>query len=493
MFSFDSIYGFVNLDPKKLITTQDVDAAFSRDGCRVIIFFLYGRSNETNTYPDEFSSAFGDINYLTDQDIDFWTYYSSPNYDKLPDYQVEAGLKQLEISESAATRRRDNNNRKEENNGYQNMRLLAQLFNVDIVCAPCFVLLDPISHTVLNLGFNKNLSPITQVRIIIEIIKDKQFDWDEISTYYHTPYSRLSYDGGEELQEILKKHYQLEKYGFRIDELCDYGFSEPYIVDYAMRKNWSIQDGYVSLKHFLFNYEELCNGKQDLIDKTGDICRKYIELLKFKTKQDVPYLEIHDYLEKESYSNLYYAQNIVHDRESDETCSKYSLACFCIGKLLETEINLGYVQKIRQELGISMPDKYNQWAGHYDALVSVLSNNRSDEINYNKRKRDEDNALRYPNISKTRELLFEGQDIVGDENGKKMIAFRERLQKTVFNGTLKEVGTSLNTIFRNRNKAMHGKLNIKKKTYKQSIEEFEKLIKNGFFIKNADIKNQQKK
>lgn len=107
MFSFDSIYGFVNLDPKKLITTQDVDAAFSRDGCRVIIFFLYGRSNETNTYPDEFSNAFGDLNYRTDQDIDFWTYYSSPNYDKLPDHQVETGLKQLEISESAATRRRN--------------------------------------------------------------------------------------------------------------------------------------------------------------------------------------------------------------------------------------------------------------------------------------------------------------------------------------------------------------------------------------------------
>lgn len=493
MFSFDSKYLRVNLDPKKLITTQDVDAAFSRDGCRVIIFFLYGRSNETNTYPDKFSSAFGDINFLTDQDIDFWTYYSSPNYDKLPDYQVEAGLKQLEISESAATRRRDNNNRKEENNGYQNMRLLAQLFNVDIVCAPCFVLFDPISHTVLNLGFNKNLSPITQVRIIIEIIKDKQFDWDEISTYYHTPYSRLSYDGGEELQELLKKHYQLEKYGFRIDELCGYGFSESCIKDYAMRKNWSTRDGYVSLKHFLFNYEELCNGNKDLIDKTGDICCKYIELLKFKTKQDVPYLEIHGYLEKESYSNLYYAQNIVHDRESDETCSKYSLACFCLGKLLETEINLGYVQKIRQELGISMPDKYNQWAGNYDALVSVLSNNRSDEINYNKRKRDEDNALRYPNISKTRELLFEGQDIVGDENGKKMIAFRERLQKTVFKGTLKEVGTSLKTIFQNRNKAVHGNLDSARDTYKQSIEEFEKLIKNGFFIKNADIKNRLKK
>lgn len=351
---------------------------------------------------------------------------------------------------------------------------------------------DPISHTVLNLGFNKNLSPITQVSIIIEIIKDKQFDWDEISTYYHTPYSRLSYDGGEELQERLKRHYQLEKYGFRIDELCGYGLSKPDIDDYAMRKNWSTRDGYVSLKHFLFNYEELCNGNKDLIDKTGDICRKYIELLKFKTKQDVPYLEIHDYLEKESYSNLYYAQNIVHDRESDETCSKYSLACFCLGKLLETEINLGYVQKIRQELGISMPDKYNQWAGNYDALVSVLSNNRSDEINYNKRKRDEDNALRYPNISKTRELLFEGQDIVGDENGKKMIAFRERLQKTVFKGTLKEVGTSLKTIFQNRNKAVHGNLDSARDTYKQSIEEFEKLIKNGFFIKNADIKNRLK-
>lgn len=492
MFSFDSIYGFVNLDPKKLITTQDVDAAFSRDGCRVIIFFLYGRSDETNTYPDEFSRAFGDINHRTDQDIDFWTYYSSPNYDKLPDYQVEAGLKQLEISESAATRRRDNNNSKEENNGYQNMRLLAQLFNVDIVCSPCFVLFDPISHTVLNLGFNKNLSPITQVSIIIEIIKDKQFHWDEISTYYHTPYSRLSYDGGEELQEILKRHYQLEKYGFRIDELCGYGFSEPYIVDYAMSKNWSTRDGYVSLKHFLFNYEELCDGNKDLIEKIGDTCCEYIKYLRFKTKQDVPYPEIHQYLEDESYSNLYYAQNIVHDRESDETCSKYSLACFCLGKLLETEINLGYVQKIRQELGISMPDKYNQWAGNYDALVSVLSNNRSDEINYNKRKRDEDNALRYPNISKTRELLFEGQDIVGDENGKKMIAFRERLQKTVFKGTLKEVGTSLKTIFQNRNKAVHGNLDSARDTYKQSIEEFEKLIKNGFFIKNADIKNRLK-
>lgn len=492
MFSFDSKDGLVNLDPKKLLTTQDVDAAFSRDGCRVIVFFLYGRSNETNTYPNDFRDEFGALNNRTNQDIDFWTYYSSPNYDKLPDYQVEAGLKQLEISESAATRRRDNNNSKEKNNGYQNMRLLAQLFNVDIVCSPCFVLFDPISHTVLNLGFNKNLSPITQVSIIIEIIKDKQFDWDEISTYYHTPYSRLSYDGGEELQERLKRHYQLEKYGFRIDELCGYGLSKPDIDDYAMRKNWSTRDGYVSLKHFLFNYEELCNGNKDLIDKTGDICRKYIELLKFKTKQDVPYLEIHDYLEKESYSNLYYAQNIVHDRESDETCSKYSLACFCLGKLLETEINLGYVQKIRQELGISMPDKYNQWAGNYDALVSVLSNNRSDEINYNKRKRDEDNALRYPNISKTRELLFEGQDIVGDENGKKMIAFRERLQKTVFKGTLKEVGTSLKTIFQNRNKAVHGNLDSARDTYKQSIEEFEKLIKNGFFIKNADIKNRLK-
>lgn len=113
MFSFDSKDGLVNLDPKKLLTTQDVDAAFSRDGCRVIVFFLYGRSNETNTYPNDFRDEFGALNNRTNQDIDFWTYYSSPNYDKLPDYQVEAGLKQLEISESAATRRRDNNNSKE--------------------------------------------------------------------------------------------------------------------------------------------------------------------------------------------------------------------------------------------------------------------------------------------------------------------------------------------------------------------------------------------
>lgn len=498
MFSFDSKYLRVNLDPKKLITTQDVDAAFSRDGCRVIIFFLYGRSNETNTYPDEFSSAFGDINFLTDQDIDFWTYYSSPNYDKLPDYQVEAGLKQLEISESAATRRRDNNNRKEENNGYQNMRLLAQLFNVDIVCAPCFVLFDPISHTVLNLGFNKNLSPITQVRIIIEIIKDKQFDWDEISTYYHTPYSRLSYDGGEELQERLKRHYQLEKYGFRIDELCGYGFSKPYIDDYAMRKNWSTRDGYVSLKHFLFNYEELCNGNKDLIDKTGDICCEYIKYLRFKTKQDVPYPEIHQYLEDESYSILYYAQNIVNDRESDETCSKYSLACFCIGKVLETEINLGYVQEIRRELGIPMPKNYNQWAYSYNAMVSVLSRdkfgNKHDEcIDYNQRlSGNNSNALRHPDISKTRKLLFEVQNISEDENGKKLRDLRGRLQKKVFNGTLREVRSALNTIFKNRNNAVHGQCHIKRETYNQSIEAFETLINNGFFINNADIKNRLK-
>lgn len=499
MFSFDSKDGLVNLDPKKLLTTQDVDAAFSRDGCRVIVFFLYGRSNETNTYPNDFRDEFGALNNRTNQDIDFWTYYSSPNYDKLPDYQVEAGLKQLEISESAATRRRDNNNSKEENNGYQNMRLLAQLFNVDIVCSPCFVLFDPISHTVLNLGFNKNLSPITQVSIIIEIIKDKQFDWDEISTYYHTPYSRLSYDGGEELQERLKRHYQLEKYGFRIDELCGYGLSKPDIDDYAMRKNWSTRDGYVSLKHFLFNYEELCDGNKDLIEKIGDTCCEYIKYLRFKTKQDVPYPEIHQYLEDESYSNLYYAQNIVHDRESDETCSKYSLACFCLGKLLETEINLGYVQKIRQELGISMPDKYNQWdqgTGDKGAMVSVVlsgkNGDKKDDIYYNKRERGESNALRHPNISKTRELLFEGQKIVGNENGEKMIAFRERLQETVFNGTLKEVGTSLKTIFQSRNNAVHGKLSSARDTYKQSIKEFEKLIKNGFFIKNADIKNRLK-
>lgn len=491
MFSFDSKYGLVNLDPKKLLTTQDVDAAFSRDGCSVIVFFLYGRSNETNTYPDEFSNAFGDLNYRTNQDIDFWTYYSSPNYDKIPDHQVEAGLKQLEISESAATRRSDNNNRKEENNGYQNMRLLAQLFNVDIVCAPCFVLFDPISHTVLNLGFNKNLSPITQVRIIIEIIKDKQFDWDEISTYYHTPYSHLSYNGGEELQKILKKHYQLEKYGFRIDELIGYGLSVP---------SSNLHGDYVSLKRFLYNYKDFCNGNKDLIGKIGHTCCEYIKYLKFKTKQDVPYPEIREYLEGESYSNLYYAQNIVHDRESDETCSKYSLACFCLGKLLETEINLGYVQKIRQELGISMPDKYNQWdqgAGDHGAMVSVVppgkNDDKKDDIYYNKRQRGKSNALRHPNISKTRELLFEGQDIVGDENGKKMIAFRARLQETVFNGTLKEVGTSLNTIFQNRNKAVHGKLSSARDTYKRSIEEFEKLIKNGFFIKNADIKNRLKK
>ena len=271
MFSFDSKYGLVNLDPKKLLTTQDVDAAFSRDGCRVIVFFLYGRSNETNTYPREFSNEFGDLNYRTNQDIDFWTYYGSPNYDKLPDYQVEAGLKQLEISESAATRRRDNNNSKEENNGYQNMRLLAQLFNVDIVCAPCFVLFDPISHTVLNLGFNKNLSPITQVRIIIEIIKDKQFDWDEISTYYHTPYSRLSSDSGEEIQEILKKHYRLDKFGFSINELRGYGITCSYALEHKLH------GGYVSLKRFHYKYKDFCNGNKDLIERKEYTFCKYIK------------------------------------------------------------------------------------------------------------------------------------------------------------------------------------------------------------------------
>lgn len=73
-----------------------------------------------------------------------------------------------------------------------------------------------------------------------------------------------------------------------------------------------------------------------------------------------------------------------------------------------------------------------------------------------------------------------------------MIAFRARLQETVFNGTLKEVGTSLKTIFQSRNNAVHGKLSSARDTYKQSIKEFEKLIKNGFFIKNADIKNRLK-
>lgn len=496
MFSFDSIdisrCGFLNLDSRKLITTQDVGATFSRPGCRVIIFFLYGRSDETDDFPDAFGNAFGDINYQTNQDIDFWTHSNSFNLDNLTDYQMDAWVKQSEISELAATRRRDNNNRKGKNNGYQNMRLLAQLFNVDITCSPCFILFDPISHTILNLGFNKNLSPITQVRIIIEIIKDKQFDWDEISTFYHTPYSRLSYDGGEELQEILKKHYRLDKFGFSINELRGYGLTCSYALEHKLH------GGYVSLKRFLYNYKDFCNENKDSIERIEDIYCEYIKYLRFKTKQDVPYPEIHQYLEDESYSNLYYAQNIVNDGEYEETCSKYSLACFCIGKVLETEINLGYVQEIRRELGIPMPKNYNQWAYSYNAMVSVLSRdkfgNKHDEcIDYNQRlSGNNSNALRHPDISKTRKLLFEVQDISEDENGKKLRDFRDRLQKKVFNGTLREVRSALNTIFKNRNNAVHGQCHIKRETYNQSIEAFETLINNGFFINNADIKNRLK-
>ena len=50
----------------------------------------------------------------------------------------------------------------------------------------------------------------------------------------------------------------------------------------------------------------------------------------------------------------------------------------------------------------------------------------------------------------------------------------------------------LNIIFLNRNDAVHGDFSIDRESNNMSNEEFEKLIKKGFFIKNADIKNRLK-
>jgi len=51
---------------------------------------------------------------------------------------------------------------------------------------------------------------------------------------------------------------------------------------------------------------------------------------------------------------------------------------------------------------------------------------------------------------------------------------------------------SLNIVFPNRIDAVHGDFFIDRESNNMSNEEFEKLIKNGFFIKNADIKNRLK-
>ena len=50
----------------------------------------------------------------------------------------------------------------------------------------------------------------------------------------------------------------------------------------------------------------------------------------------------------------------------------------------------------------------------------------------------------------------------------------------------------LNIIFPNRNDVAYGVFSIDRESNNMSNEEFEKLIKNGFFIKNAYIKNRLK-
>lgn len=49
-----------------------------------------------------------------------------------------------------------------------------------------------------------------------------------------------------------------------------------------------------------------------------------------------------------------------------------------------------------------------------------------------------------------------------------------------------------NIIFLDRNDVAYGVFSIDRESNNMSNEEFEKLIKNGFFIKNADIKNRLK-
>lgn len=57
---------------------------------------------------------------------------------------------------------------------------------------------------------------------------------------------------------------------------------------------------------------------------------------------------------------------------------------------------------------------------------------------------------------------------------------------------LDKVKGFLNIIFPNRIDAVHGDFSIDRESNNMSNEAFEKLIKNGFFIKHADIKNRLK-
>jgi len=477
MFPINSL-GKISLRNNKI-----PDSYFLDRPAQLRLLFLYDKSDAY--LKDELTNSFIELNNISGESIDIWTYYD-PEMAARGDFHSEEELEASISQEENLTRiiKRNNGNITSEEIGYDNMALLADVFK----CKgnlPTVVLWDSNNRNeqrYLQINtINHSLPLRTQLHIILDVVKGLECDWNKIVDYYHTPYSVIHVD--ESINSEIKKVVDLEQHGLPVKKLISEGYNEDVLTQISEGKST------ISLKKYLYNFKALCCGNSELQEQMQSSVDRYLNYLKFRTKVDFPFPEIKQYLEITSQDYITRAFSIVSDIGSLRYSTEYSLAVYCLGKALEDEINLGAVHAIRKILNVHLPANYALFQErYYSANLDFIIDPREGKkeiLNYNKKgtcKRE----LMYPKISLSCSLLFAGEGTVDYNNNSEMIIkIREEL-RVVFG----DVYYYIRDIIDARNKAVHESHPLSSETYQNVINAYKKLIDTGFFQTNKLIKNK---
>ncbi len=458
---------------------EELTSFLSRDGVGAIVLFLYYHNHRG--LAEVLTQAFHQLNRYLGNEIDLWTYYNEDGICDPPNNRyVDTYLMQMEIRDRFIKMR---GNSPIDRNAFENMRLLGLLFEVDITIDPWFVILNPENGLYIKHRYNSNDGNILiQIDEIIRTIEDTNFNWDALSDRFKKPYNAIQ---RESIEQKLKEYIQIITKGFNINDLIQEGYNEDYLKKYMHNKYHNVttnkgEPRFISLKDFLFNIKSLCKDNMEKQNKLKEIIDGYLPLLGMPGVNND--LVAKKAFEPSSYSYLCYAQRIASERIGGDD-SKFSLSCYCYARALEEEINLGLVQKIRNSLGINMPYYYARYANNQTAILECDCENGIIRINYNERNGN-GNSLRYPDISKTRQLLFD--DNFGfDHNG--ILTALKQYVRNVFNHDESDL---IKDIFRIRNNAVHSDTLLKESDYIISKEKFENLLQNNFFYYNNRIKKE---
>lgn len=470
------MYSFDLLSINQSLTVSNINEYFCRPNVKIIIMFLYDDS--FSMFPKTLGEAFSNLNFLSNEKIDVWTYYDRDSVSTPSSYEEESFIHQMVSEERFGTTKKM---------PYKNMDLLSKLFNTNISIAPTFILFNLEEQAYINVHFDLKLSPVAQIKNIINIIEDKEFNWNAISSYYSTTSIYLDIEDGKTIKSKLLDLKMLIESGLPLNNLYKEGYNGLFLDQYKKRYLDSGKNcDYIKLKDFLYNYKKLCVGNQLLLNNMEEICDKLMVYLHFNKSQSCVYTQLEQVLEDLSFSFLYYATNISLETELINAESGYSIACYCLGKIVENEINLGLVQKVREKLGIEMPQNYNKYKKNFYATVTVTNQSRENLcIDYNKRINGASFELRYPNISQTREFLFSNNQRACSES---LNVYKEEINKEFSLKTL----DCLRTINNIRNEATHSDKAMTKENYTQCRNAFDQLVNDGFFFINWRTKTALK-